>query len=375
MSDAFFEKLFGDSEPGHIGSGWVSGVSSVFLGMLALGGVLCLHFPGLLTLPDARAMYPIAIIRGLIQGAIVLAVLLGVISAILRQRKVLAVTGVALGMAAALLGGGAAPLPSEVPSKFGLGLDWFLLDLLVMTIVFVPIERFWPRHPEQKTFRAEWTTDAFYFVMTHLPAQLMTFLMLIPATYASKWLAIPALAKTVGGLPFILQLPLAIVVADLSQYATHRAFHQISFLWRFHRIHHSIQTMDWIAGSRSHFVDILLTRGLILIPMTLFGFSQATMAGYLVFVSFHATFCHTDFRPRTRWLEPYFVTCRYHHWHHGAHPEAADVNFAIHLPFIDRLFGTYYLPKDAWPEKYGLINSSVSKGFFAQFLEPFRRAG
>jgi lathosterol oxidase len=280
---------------------------------------------------------------------------------------------VTLGLAAALLGGGSAPLPEEVASKVGIGFDWFLLDLLVMTIVFVPLERIWPLHPQQSTFRPEWTTDTFYFVATHLPAQLITFAMLLPATFASKWLAIPVLMKTIGSLPFIVQLPMTIVVADFAQYATHRAFHKIPFLWRFHAIHHSIQTMDWIAGSRSHFVDILLTRGLILIPMTLLGFSQSAMAGYLVFVSFHATFCHTDFRPRPIWLEPYFVTVRYHHWHHAAHPEAADVNFAIHLPFIDRLFGTFYLPKDAWPERYGLIGSSVPAGFFAQFLAPFKR--
>jgi len=373
MSDAFFKKLFGDSEPTHLGSGWVSGVSSVFFGMLGLGGALCLHFPALLTLPDARAFYPIEIIRLVIQGTIVAALVLGAISAILRQRKVLGLTGVALGLAAALLGSGSTPLPEEVSSSIGLGFDWFLLDLLVMTMVFVPVERIWARHPDQSTFRPEWTTDAFYFVATHLPAQLITFLMVLPATVLFKWLAIPTLAQTVGSWPFLVQLPLAIVVADLAQYATHRAFHKIPFLWRFHSIHHSIQTMDWIAGSRSHFVDILLTRGLILIPMTLCGFSQNAMAGYLVFVSFHATFCHTDFRPRMAWLDPYFVTVRYHHWHHAAHPEAADVNFAIHLPHIDRLFGTHYLPKDAWPDRYGLINASVPPGFFAQFLAPFRR--
>ena len=373
MSDAFFRKLFGDSESTALGSGWISGVTSVFLGMLGLGGVLCLHFPALLTLPDARAHYPVAIIRLLIQGIIVAALLLGAFSAIARQRKVLALTGIGLGLLAALLGGGNTPLPDDISSKIGLGFDWFLLDLLVMTLVFVPVERFWPLHPQQQTFRPEWTTDAFYFVATHLPAQLITFVMLLPAAAASRWLAVPALMHAIGSLPFIVQLPLAIVVADLAQYTTHRAFHKIPFLWRFHSIHHSIRTMDWIAGSRSHFVDILLTRSLILIPMTLCGFSQSAMAGYLVFVSFHATFCHTDFRPHPAWLEPYIVTVRYHHWHHAAHPEAADVNFAIHLPIIDRLFGTRFLPKDAWPERYGLIDSSVPPGFFAQFMAPFAR--
>ena len=132
MSDAFFQRVFGDSEPTHLGSGWVSGVSSVFFGILGLGGVLCLHYPALLTLPDARAHYPITIIRLLIQAIIVAALVLGAISAILRQRKVLALTGVALGLAAALLGGGSTPLPEEIRSSVGLGFDWFLLDLLVI---------------------------------------------------------------------------------------------------------------------------------------------------------------------------------------------------------------------------------------------------
>jgi len=374
MSDEFFSKLFGDSEPTHLGTGWVSGTASVFVGMLGLGGALTLHFPGLLTLPEAREFYPIEIMRLLIQGMIAAALVLGAISAILRERKVLGLTGVFFGLLAALLGGASTPLPEEVTSRVGIGFDWFLLDLMVMTVVFVPIERIWARHPEQGTFRPEWTTDAFYFVATHLPAQLTTFAILLPATFASKWFAIPALMETVGGLPFIVQFPLAIVVADLCQYAIHRAFHQVGFLWPFHAVHHSIKTMDWIAGSRSHFVDILVTRSLILIPMTLLGFSQPVMAGYLLFVAFHATFSHTDFRPRTRWLEPYFVTCRYHHWHHAADPEAADVNFAIHFPFIDRLFGTYHLPKDAWPESYGLIGASMPPGFFRQFVYPFKRS-
>jgi hypothetical protein len=161
MSDAFFKKVFGDSEPTQVGSGWISGVLGVFFGLLGLGGALCLHFPALLTLPDARAHYPMVIIRLLIQGMIAAAFVLSAMSAILRQRKVLALTGGLLAAAAALLGGGSTALPNEVGSHYGIGFDWFLLDLLVMTLVFVPVERFWPLHPRQKTFRPEWTTDAF----------------------------------------------------------------------------------------------------------------------------------------------------------------------------------------------------------------------
>ena len=77
MSDEFFRKAFGDAEPVHVGSGWISGVSAVFLGLLALGGTLCLRFPEILTLPDARAKYPMEIMRLLIQGAIFVAFVFG----------------------------------------------------------------------------------------------------------------------------------------------------------------------------------------------------------------------------------------------------------------------------------------------------------
>src|SRR3954463_6895516 len=162
MSDAFFHRVFGDSEPTHLGSGWVSGVMSVFFGMLGLGGALCLHFPALLTLPDARAHYPMVVIRLLIQGMIAAAFVLSAMSAVLRQRKVLALTGGLLAAAAALLGGGSTALPNEVGSHYGIGFDWFLLDLLVMTLVFVPVERFWPPHPRRRPSRPEGTPTPFY---------------------------------------------------------------------------------------------------------------------------------------------------------------------------------------------------------------------
>ena len=373
MSDAFFARLFGDSEPTHIGSGWISGILSAFFGLLGLGGALCLHFPALLTLPEARSHYPMVVIRLIIQAAIAAAFVLAAISAILRQRKVLALTGGLLAAVAALLGGGSTPLPKEVASHYGIGLDWFLLDLLVMTVVFVPVERFWPLHPGQETFRPEWTTDAFYFVATHLPAQLLTFLMVMPALLLTKWLAILPLQAIVQRWPYLVQLVAAIFVADLGQYLVHRMFHTVPLLWRFHSIHHSIKTLDWIAGSRSHFIDIVITRGLVMIPMMMLGFPQSVLAGYLVFVSFHATFCHTDFRPDAHWLERYLVTVRYHHWHHAADKEAVDVNFAIHFPVLDRLFGTHHLPKTAWPQRYGLLDDTMPSGFLSQFLSPFRR--
>jgi len=203
MSDAFFNKLFGDSQATDLGTGWVSGTASVFFGLLGLGGVITLHFPGFLTLPEAREFYPMGIIRMIIQGTVAAALVLGAISAILRERKVLGLTGVALGLAAALFGGASTALPEEVTSKVGIGFDWFLLDLMVMTLVFVPLERLWPRHPEQGTFRPEWTTDTFYFVATHLP---LAFHRAVPAGHCHGG---PVSVRHSPGLPPVL-VPVAL---------------------------------------------------------------------------------------------------------------------------------------------------------------------
>ena len=94
---------------------------------------------------------------------------------------------------------------------------------------------------------------------------------------------------------------------------------------------------------------------------------------YLLFVTIHATWAHCNFRPTIKWLEPYLVLPRFHHWHHTSQKESIDKNFAIHFPWIDRIFGTYYFPKDEWPETYGLHNEKMPAGFWGQTFYPFTR--
>ncbi len=67
------------------------------------------------------------------------------------------------------------------------------------------------------------------------------------------------------------------------------------------------------------------------------------------------------------------ATPRFHHWHHGIEKEAINVNYAVHFPVLDRLFGTYHLPAEAWPEGYGIEDHPVPHGYWHQFLYPFRK--
>jgi len=64
-------KFFGDDESTGFGTSWWSGILSAFFGFLSFGGVLCLHFPQLLSSPELRPHYPMHTMRVLIQGLIV----------------------------------------------------------------------------------------------------------------------------------------------------------------------------------------------------------------------------------------------------------------------------------------------------------------
>jgi lathosterol oxidase len=81
MLEQKIRSTFGDEDPTGFGTGWWSGVLSAFFGVLALGAVVCLHYPQLLTSPELRRYYPMNVMRLLIQGLIAGAIVFGVVSA------------------------------------------------------------------------------------------------------------------------------------------------------------------------------------------------------------------------------------------------------------------------------------------------------
>src|SRR5262249_10464104 len=255
------------------------------------------------------------------------------------------------------------------PMGGALGWVWFWVTPPLWRLFFLRFDGLCPQIPGQGKFRKVWARNWCNFMSTHLPIQILSFLVLLPATLATKYLGIPALQHVIARLPWLVQFFLAVLIADVAEYFVHLAFHKVPFLWRFHAIHHSSQTLDWIAGSRSHFVDDTLVRGLVLAPLML-GFSQVIILCYLVFVTLHATWVHCNFSPNVKWLEKFLIMPRFYHWHHTSQKEGIDKNFAIHFPWIDKIFGTYYYP-DTWPEKYGLDGEEVSPTFVGQTIDPF----
>ena len=112
MSDAVNEV----NSDTRFGSGWISGVLAAGLGAMGFGGVLCLLFPALLTSPQLRAVYPMGVIRGLIQFTILSGFFFGMLSVILRRNKTLGGCGICFSLLAAALGGSQVKVSGQVQS-------------------------------------------------------------------------------------------------------------------------------------------------------------------------------------------------------------------------------------------------------------------
>ncbi len=187
--------------------------------------------------------------------------------------------------------------------------------------------------------------------------------------------AVPAgVRMTIAGQAHWLQLIEAVVIAEMAGYWAHRSAHTIPALWRFHKVHHSITDMDWLAAGRVHPIDQGFTKSCTILPLFILGFGRATFGALLIFFSLQALFIHANLRFRfgpSRWV---ISTPEFHHWHHSSDPAAYNSNFAGEFPWIDLLFGTMHLPKRQMPAAYGM-NEEAPDGYLRQMAWPFRRGG
>lgn len=358
--------------PTTFGSGWLSGVSALLLATIGLLSVLCLHYPNLLTVPEIQAAIDVSLFRVIIKIVLIAGFILSCISLILRQNKLLGMTAIVLVMIAIVMGGSASMAVYRTSGNIYFGLDWFLLNLIMTGVLFLPLERLF-RLVEQSVFRTEWREDLFYFFISSIMIQSITYLSMIPATNILQFSDLAKVNELIAGQPIWVQFIEIMIFTDFVQYWLHRSFHMFPFLWRFHAIHHSAQALDWLAGSRMHFCEIICLRGATVIPMYILGFDNTALYSYIILVYLYATYVHSNLKFDIEFLKPFLVTPRFHHWHHGIEKEAIDVNFSIHFPLYDRLFGTYYMPKKKWPSGYGIKSNPVPAGYIKQFLYPFKK--
>src|SRR6266571_4122456 len=209
----------------RFGSGWISGTLALASAVAALLMVVALRYQSLLAHPDFAVIRDHPLFTAAIYFLLIVGYALAALSLILRSDKVLGFTAMTITLAASLIGS-APPSGLVVPTGgIFLGLDFFVLNVLFLGLLFVPLERMLPHDPEQAVFRDEWREDIFYYLISSLFVQILTFLSLAPSRFLVGHAELSAVRAFFGGMPWLVQVVVIMFLTDLAQYWVHRAFH------------------------------------------------------------------------------------------------------------------------------------------------------
>jgi len=251
-----------------------------------------------------------------------------------------------------------------------------LMLLAVAIAIALPLERLLPVH-RQPVLRPQVVTDGLHLVLTSALSkgffQLLFGALLATGIVAlDRATAIEGMKAAVAAQPFWLQFVEAMVTYELFGYWSHRASHEWRWWWRFHSIHHSSTTLDWLATPRLHFVDQGLRQAVKLAPLAALGFTKASF-GLVAVVGPVLTFLiHANVRLHLGPFRFLYTSPQFHHWHHALTP--INKNYSDQFPWLDALFGTLHLPRGRFPDAYG-IAEPVPASWWAQMLQPFKTLG
>lgn len=179
-------------------------------------------------------------------------------------------------------------------------------------------------------------------------------------------------------MPGWLRILVTIVIMDFVLYVWHLLNHEMPFLWRFHRVHHSDLNMDVSSATRFHFGELAISA---IIKISLIFFLGASFKGVLIFESalvLCAQFQHSSLRIPW-WFEKIFlilfVPPSMHRIHHSVIIRERDTNYGTIYSLWDRFLGTLLMNVDQGKIRIGVgaYQSPDKLNLYRLLLMPFTR--
>ncbi len=254
-----------------------------------------------------------------------------------------------------------------------------LLALLAIAIFYTAVavlERVHPYRPEWNRAQGDARTDLLHLLFSGpLSSAAFEATLRGVAVSAAAWLAAQlGVSLWPASLPAVVQLYLAILVAEFGHYWFHRVSHENAWVWRLHATHHSAPRLYWLNATRFHPFDLFALIAFQNLPLILLGAPPRVFAMYVLFQIVYGQLQHGNIELRTRGLDWLFSTPGLHRFHHSIDPREGNANYGAILITWDLVFRTFFRPRDRdFDGRIGIANlPKFPQRYLAQLASPFR---
>ncbi|WP_405292115.1 sterol desaturase family protein [Algibacter sp. Ld11] len=264
--------------------------------------------------------------------------------------------------------------------------DNYFYGLIAISLIVWGLEIIFPWRKNQSIFRKDFWLDTFYMFFNFFLLNLIILIAL--SNTAAEFLN--DVLKTIGlslndfqlfnanDLPKWLGLVIFFLVSDFVQWNTHRLLHRFEFFWNFHKVHHSVKEMGFAAHLRYHWMEPVVYKSLLYIPLALIANYSAQDVAIVYFFSIaigHLN--HANLGWDYGILKYVFNNPKMHIWHHvKSLPKDVrfGVNYGLTLSIWDYIFKTDYIPHDGRDIELGFEDDETfPKDFISQELYPLKK--
>ena len=264
--------------------------------------------------------------------------------------------------------------------------DNYFYGLIIVSLLVWVLEIFFPWRKNQAIFRKDFWLDTFYMFFNFFLLNLIILIALSNSVenIFKDFLDVFGIAiqnlkiLEINALPYGLGLVVFFIVSDFVQWNTHRLLHRVPFLWNFHKVHHSVKEMGFAAHLRYHWMEPVVYKSLLYIPIALIGGFEAQDVAIVHF--FALTVGHIN-HANLGWdyglFKYLFNNPKMHIWHHAKElPEHVryGANYGLTLSIWDYLFKTDYIPHNGRDIELGFAgDEDFPTDFLSQELYPLKK--
>ena len=257
----------------------------------------------------------------------------------------------------------------------------YFWGLIVISLVVWVLEMIFPWRKDQSFIRKDFWLDGFYMFFNFFIFAIVIsgFYNVLGVLFSEIGISNKSLALIdISHWELWQQLLVFFIILDFVQWLTHVLLHKFEFLWRFHKVHHSVKEMGFAAHLRYHWMENIFYKPLKTFGVMLIGGFEPEQAYIVHFIAISIGHLnHSNIKITWGPFKYILNNSVMHLYHHiKALPEGRSqgINYGISLSIWDYIFKTNYVPEESGTLELGFPDEeSFPKGFIGQLFTGFRK--